>query len=131
MNPEIETQIVESWDAISAWAQKGGDFVAEQAPLVAWEIVAYGRAINTALFALCVIAMIAIVVIWWRVKSRFGEGDIDDCLDTMVPLTIALCVPAFPLVFVAVSSSDNMLKSWFAPRLYVLEYVADLVGVMA
>jgi len=29
MTPEIETRIIELWDAIAAWAQKGGEFVVD------------------------------------------------------------------------------------------------------
>lgn len=139
MNPEIETRIVESWDAISAWAQQGGEFLAEQAPLVAWEIVAYGRAYNTSTVAVCVLALVAYAVwvrIAWSIAKRSAEknhGTPDE--DLMVPLCIGTFVLGFATIIPSfcglASHAEPAIKAWFAPRLYVLEYVADLVGVMA
>ncbi len=106
-------------------AEKGADFVMEQAPEVAKEIVAYGRATSTIPVVACAVVFIAGVVacrmLWKRLPA--GERSIDD----MRPIALFALVPSLLSVVVAVHYIDDLSKVWFAPRLYLIEYIRTLL----
>ena len=129
MTPTLNDRINESWDAIHSWAQGAGEFVAEQAPLVAWETVAYGRAVNTLGVVIGLLLMLTLPLFLWcllrSVKDQESEVKLAAAIATGF-MALAGTIGGGATLY---ETLPDMLKSWFAPRLYVLEYVADLIGM--
>jgi len=107
-------------------AEKAGDFAIEQAPLVAQEVVAYGQATSTAIVVIFVILVLACFRYVPRGIAKLDDSD-DATLATHLPVVIGL--PFVTLMFAMFASNhfDDFFKSWFAPRLYLIEYIRDAI----
>lgn len=125
MKPEIEQKLVEYLTALESLMKDGKDLAIEQAPEVAKEIVSYGFA-SSAFFAVlftglfCVVAVVSIKVSLMIYKK---EED---------PFVFFLAVIALGLgsLFFGVPANINAqdaAKAYFAPRLYVIDYLRSEV----
>lgn len=109
------------------------EFLLDQAPLVVRDLVAMGRAEMTLWLVGWILSL---AMACWSVRrfSRlvrrnwedadeptavfFGFGMFGLCIWAVVSLTgIACCLHGF-------------ITAWFAPRIFVIEYVADMLGTM-
>lgn len=131
---ENTERIKESLADILEWAKEGAEtgagFIAEQAPLVCQEIVMLGRVHNTVLFVGYAILVAVSVYLGSRAfeagfKADWYRGD------EYVAATILQGIPAIATGLVGSICAFNDLRelclAWFAPRLYVIEYISDLV----
>lgn len=104
-------------------AQAAQNFSQEQIPLVAQEIVAYGRAVET---GSAVASIFALSVIGYAFKKTFQWIKKEDAWDAS-PLLALFSIPAIPSILWTFESFDGALMAWFAPRLYLIEYVSNLI----
>lgn len=108
-------------DYLGEVTKQGVDFASDQIPLVAREIAVYGAVTGWALVGTGIIGWC--LVAWFirkyqrAPKSLFDDGGGWICAAAVV----AVCS-----CFLIGGGGDRAIKATFAPRLYVLEYVADL-----
>lgn len=115
-------------DSVPAAVERLLHFVEEQTPLFAHDVVAYGRAVGV--FHLLLTAFFTWLVIFaWRkayvngFDSKVTRGECSFELVTSV-------VSSFPFVITTISLlcySGDYLKAWFAPRLYLVDYITSLI----
>lgn len=106
--------------------QSGKDFVLEQAPLVVQEMVMFGRVWHACCF-LCGLILVAIALyitkrVWSYVAAK-GYDTPPEIMLTAFPVFICL-VPGIGIIS---SSARPLIQSIFAPRLYVLSQVSELL----
>lgn len=100
--------------------EKGNQFVLEEAPPLAKEIVTYGRVVH--ILWIIIALMIAFSVYKLAPKVKEAWKDLDNVFmgvggliycggGTIVSVVMILC------------NVESAVKVWFAPRLYLLDYV--------
>lgn len=125
MNEEAKKQLMEFATKLLQGLEKGGDFVAEQAPLVVQEIVAYGRASSTVAAVLLVAATVAWVwFVWRRVYPWFDDGGPYSGREFGFS---AACIPIVALPLATAFAIHSAILAWFAPRLYVIAYLREFI----
>lgn len=129
---QLLTKLNEVLDWAGAKAGAGEAFIEQQAPLIAREIVTCGRFVHTVPSFLLIIWAISALLISkrlgrWKTKldgqNRWTE---DQCIG----MTLSWGgVSAASLLFGIVwfSHLSSLSKAWFAPRLYIIEYVSKLL----
>jgi len=128
MDEDVEEKVIESIDKVQSWLDKGGEFAAEQAPLVVNEIIAVGYIENGIGLAAAVFGITVCLLFLWRgwcyfsLTSEFNNGK-----ETLWFLAM-LCSGIFGFVFAIMipASIHGLLFVHFAPRLYVLEELSKL-----
>ena len=113
--------------------EKGGQFVLEQAPPLAREIVTYGRVANTTSLAIC-LTIVAVCLHFWfkRVPKILSDKEKLSHCGELYGRHVAQMIAhgLFGVVFsiLAFCEMFDAIKAWFAPRLYLLEYVGRLIN---
>lgn len=123
MDPVLQAKLTEILDYLLQTTKAGVDFASQQLPLIAWEQVAFARAWYTVVTTLCV--LMGGVLLWRWPKIR--EYDKTLCIaDRGLPTTVATV--AFVVLGIAtVMNLHAALQVWFAPRVYLLNWAAELV----
>lgn len=120
MNEEIKTEALASINQLISYIQTGakqaGDFVVEQTPLLVQEILTYNGIISGGLSLLGVVLFIVGVIVVF--KSKWDEPRL-----TNIPFVILAVISQ--VVFW--ENIGTFLKITFAPRLYLIEYVSELI----
>ena len=124
MDDQLQQQLAAYLKEIATAARAGADFAIEQAPLVVQEKIAYARVSETAFCVLAVLgAFIAAQAFVWG--TREGGMDADNPLAFVAQLAGGiLCVV---LTIGSLAQLNTVMLVWFAPRLYILEWVMGLL----
>jgi uncharacterized membrane protein YjdF len=121
MNEQLQKELAAWLGQLRNAADASASFAIEQAPLIIQEKVAYGRALHTALAVLFVVTLVVgIVALYKASKSNLDDaGAVATSAVCGMGLFIFLCTGDmwFPQLF----------QVWFAPRLYVIEWLAGLL----
>jgi heme/copper-type cytochrome/quinol oxidase subunit 2 len=130
MNDQIKAEVLSWLKEIAAAVKAGADFIGQQAPLVVQEKVSYARIDYTAWFTVGAIMLIAGVVLFFkavkvsqRVDERWNWSN-----QKMSDFWMRMG-PAIPLLFIGFfaffATADTVLMVWFAPRVYILEWLMN------
>jgi hypothetical protein len=121
----LKEQAYEMLSALISAATQAGDFIKDQIPLVIQELLAF----NTVKYAVLVVvgaAVTAVGVFWIRYcLKKYEEAD-DEWSDwnfATIPGFVAAPIGVTILVVYVVS----LLKITIAPRVWLIEYAAELV----
>lgn len=129
MNPELQKELLTWLSSMREAAQGGINFALTQAPLVVQEKVLYGRITATAwlVFSLGVLLFGSYWTrrVWTWIWAESKKRDFDGGEVFASVAVTATCVIA-PLGFVC-SCFDEAVKLWFAPRLYIVEWLSGLL----
>ena len=102
---------------------KAKDFAVDQAPEVVSQLLNYNMAVWFAWTALW--SVFLVVSVWGLYKFIVLVEDDDD----YVPgVALTVCTTAFFITCVWSTVFDGWLKIWLAPKVWLLEYAANLVG---
>jgi len=120
LNSDNQQKLNDSLSSLLDWAKSAGDFVAGQVPLVAQEIIHFGIA-SYAFF--CVLAVVGIVYGLWALPKVAKQTDpyIELLLETSGLASVMFGVVAL------LRCGYMLLMVTFAPRLYLIEYLSNLV----
>lgn len=133
MEKELQGNLVEILSSIQAATGKAADFAMEQLPDIAQSYVAYGR-ISSSVFALAAIAAaaasfhIAYNKGWNNKSATHKDGwQKGDWHDSRIAFTIigSICLVFASMVCVPVI--NEALLVWFAPKVWLLKELAQLV----
>lgn len=101
-------------------AVEGGKMVAEQLPDIAYQYVAYGRAINSVYIAIAV----GLMFIGWRVarkmNSNMGESE-------FFGRVFGGILPGVVGGVVFLVNLKDFIMVWFAPKVWLIMEIAELV----
>lgn len=97
--------------------KEGISFIQGQLPDVVYQLVVYNRVLCTLGFLFGIFLILLCV---YAVK-KFSKGEWD------WEFSPVLVVPFIGSVFMIFGSTSEMLKLWFAPKIWLIEYAADLL----
>lgn len=139
MNDELTNKLNESGAELLDWmkgaAENGGDFVAEQAPLLATEIVAWHfwssvfcAGVGVAFVVLFLIA----AFVFFRVATsctsdQFSDGHPKAVLG-VIGGSACVLVAAMILGLAVVGNTYEAIKASVAPRIVLIEYAGKALG---
>lgn len=107
-----------------AAAETAGDFVVQEAPIVVEQLLAWNFAFSLIWFiggATMFMITVIYTALFWRKKWHQGDDEL------MGGLGIALPVVSTAIATFLVCCNLTWLKIAIAPKLYLLEYAADLI----
>ena len=128
----------ERLESILVWLEEAvkvtGEFLTEQTPLVVQEVLVYHRMYYTTgvVIALLLITSSAFRL-WWNwdallVKVRWSYGDEKPDLSGEACFHyVSMALPTFIGLMLMGMAFDSFLKVWFAPRLFLLEWIRRFV----
>jgi hypothetical protein len=124
MNTEEEL-LADGLIEIISWVKSNPDDSVTK-PLLVGEIVAYGRAYLS--FIYMVVIAFCVISVFCALKG-FKEGLSLDWgqlkkLTPQLTLGIVGCVSSFALL---VMRADSLMQVWFAPRMYVIDKITQIV----
>jgi len=116
---------------IRVLAEKAGQFVLDQAPPLAREIVTYGRVFHTFWAVVCSIVILSCVYLWYvrmprllRSPENMHNGELKARYAAPVAIQTIIGVISF---IAMIFNAHYCVLAWFAPRLYIVNYVSKLL----
>lgn len=127
MNPDLQKQLAELLAKLMAATEQGAEWAAGQIPPLVAEKILFGRVWETSLLLLLLLALLLAsrVGFPFLIKgSRDWQGDGEEFAWVGLFVLSAASVAA---VISAIHAFKAALLVWFAPRLYVVEWLKGLV----
>jgi len=109
--------------------EKTGEFLGSEIPEIAHQILRFGLAegiLRVIFYCLFVVLFLYIASYIKKIINNSDEPEGDKVFFVAVVYVIT-CVPLSITLFAIVRRTTEILKIWLAPKLYLLEYAADLV----
>ncbi len=131
MDDATKDQLSRFVENLNTAVERGAEFTMEQTPLVAQEMVAYGRAYYTVLVTASALAFAIGGILLYRHSHKWCKvlSDTQNSAEFAAAfsklLVVVLMVPIAGGC--AMANLDMCLKVWFAPRLYIIEEIARLL----
>ena len=123
MNEKIENNIEEILNYIHNGIKNAGDFVVEQTPLLIQEILTYNLIFHGSLVGVGVfIIFVAICFSLYFIRKIDWKDD-----NHVIPFVIFNAFVWFVSLCLVFKNIFVVVKIYFAPRIYLLEYVSDLI----
>jgi len=122
VDPELQKQLAELLRALLANAQDAATWAKAEIPLLVQEKIAFGRAWETTGLVLFLVGVGGLALAWRKWNAHQFDDD-DDKVGVAVALTFASIVMG---TFTGSQLHDTLLV-WFAPRLYILEWLIGMV----
>lgn len=123
MNEELEQQLISALDVINTWVQEGATFAVEQAPLVVTELLHWTLISNALTVVVCSVFVWMLLFARSHMAYRFKWNSSEDVFGSWSIVFLSSFVP----VLIALDSIYTAIKVWVAPRLFLLEWIADKV----
>lgn len=115
----MKEKILENLNYFLEYIKQGTDFIKDQAPLYVQEIVTYHCTLYTSLVIIGVIGIIICIIF---IKKALKYNSYDD-------LSIFAMIIGIISAFFVFLNFSPMLKTWLAPRVFVMDYIMQLVGM--
>ena len=129
LTPDNQKLLNDSLGSILEWAKAAGDFVQGQAPLIAQEIITFGRVAAWVQvgFGLLLLVFTGLLVFMLQRHIRKHE-DMLDCEPLFViPGGLVALIGGIGGMALVFDNALIAMKATFAPRLYLIEYVSALI----
>ena len=129
MNTETDKQIAEILKKGLEAAEKSGNFVIEQAPDLVKQLITY-KTIETSICVLIEITLMYLIFIYFKYLYKKNNEDSDFIPENAfhgVGIIITSLMGIF-LFFVFINDISNLIQLIFAPKIYLLEYIAKLLS---
>lgn len=127
MDPKLSEQLQQTLAALLANAQDAAAWTKGQIPLLVQEKIVFGRVWNTAMLVLCC----AIAVVAFRTAKHFyciADASRDSRYDIWPErpgglLNVIASITCLVATAFAMGFSYDVALVWFAPRLYIVEWL--------
>ena len=129
MNAETDKQIAEILKKGLEAAEKSGNFVIEQAPDLVKQLITY-KTVETSICVLIEITLMYLIFIYFKYLYKKNNEDSDFIPENAfhgVGIIITSLMGIF-LFFVFINDISNLIQLIFAPKIYLLEYIAQLLS---
>lgn len=138
---DAQKLVNEASDTIIKYLNMTGEFVSEQAPLLAQEIIRYGVWWNLIVALFWSIPLIIIFIVEYKLlkelTQRYKNYNAEPCIRPYIDGedTVGLCaliivvsgiLSLYPIITTCLHFADSF-KALFAPRLYILEEIGKLL----
>lgn len=129
MNTETDKQIAEILKKGLEVAEKSGNFVIEQAPDLVKQLITY-KTIETSICVLIEITLMYLIFRYFKYlyKKTNENSDFISDNELHVGAIIITFVLSIFLFFVFIYDISNLIQLIFAPKIYLLEYIALLLS---
>ena len=129
MNAETDKQIAEILKKGLEAAEKSGNFVIEQAPDLVKQLITY-KTVETSICVLIEITLMYLIFIYFKYLYKKNNEDSDFIPENAfhgVGIIITSLMGIF-LFFAFITDISNLIQLIFAPKIYLLEYIAKLLS---
>ena len=129
MNSETDKQIAEILKKGLEAAEKSGNFVIEQAPDLVKQLITY-KTVETSICVLIEISLMYLIFRYIKYLHKKNNEDSDFIFDNefhIIGMMITSLMGIF-LFFVFINDISDLIKLIFAPKIYLLEYIAQLLS---
>ena len=129
MNAETDKQIAEILKKGLEAAEKSGNFVIEQAPDLVKQLITY-KTVETSICVLIEITLMYLIFRYFKYLYKKNNEDSDFIPENAfhgVGIIITSLMGIF-LFFVFINDISNLIQLIFAPKIYLLEYIAKLLS---
>ena len=129
MNAETDKQIAEILKKGLEVAEKSGNFVIEQAPDLVKQLITY-KTVETSICVLIEITLMYLIFRYFKYLYKKNNEDSDFIPKNAfhgVGIIITSLMGIF-LFFVFINDISNLIQLIFAPKIYLLEYIAKLLS---
>lgn len=129
MNAETDKQIAEILKKGLEAAEKSGNFVIEQAPDLVKQLITY-KTVETSICVLIEITLMYLIFRYFKYLYKKNNEDSDFIPENAfhgVGIIITSLMGIF-LFFVFINDISNLIQLIFAPKIYLLEYIAQLLS---
>lgn len=123
MDPKLTEQLQETLAALLANAQDAAAWTKGQLPALVQEKILFGRINETVQWLLCLVAFYVTARFCLKAFARFGRDDEPGWLIGGVFAGAGAIV----FMFTTAWQTQQMLMAWFAPRLYIVEWLMEQV----
>ena len=135
MDDETKTQLNRFLGNMNSAIEAGTDLAVEQFPLVVQDIITWGRLYHTGCLAFVLAAVIGLCWYWKTRGIAIAKKAIAEEEECVIPGFQVMIALAFATIIVftvggcVVETHLSLcLKAWFVPRLYVIEYISNLIS---
>ena len=129
MNTETDKQIAEILKKGLEAAEKSGNFVIEQAPDLVKQLITY-KTVETSICVLIEITLMYLIFRYFKYLYKKNNEDSDFIPENAfhgVGIIITSLMGIF-LFFVFINDISNLIQLIFAPKIYLLEYITQLLS---
>ena len=129
MNTETDKQIAEILKKGLEVAEKSGNFVIEQAPDLVKQLITY-KTIETSISVLIEITLMYLIFRYFKYLYKKNNEDSDFISDSefhIAGIVITSLIGIFSFLAFIIEIS-NLIQLIFAPKIYLLEYIAKLLS---
>ncbi len=129
MNAETDKQIAEILKKGLEVAEKSGNFVIEQAPDLVKQLITY-KTIETSICVLIEITLMYLIFRYFKYLYKKNNEESYFMFDNEFHIT-GMIITSFIgifLFFVFINDISNLIQLIFAPKIYLLEYIAKFLG---
>ena len=123
MNEKIENNIEQILNYLQEGVETAGSFVVEQTPLLIQEILTYNLIFHGILVGFGILIAVTLISITLYVLPKLDRNNVDQVMTFIIGNLLGWGA-SIALIFCNVFAA---IKIYFAPRLYLLEYVSDLI----
>ena len=126
MNTETDKQIAEILKKGLEVAEKSGNFVIEQAPDLVKQLITY-KTIETSICVLIEITLMYLIFRYFKYLYKKTNENSDFISDNGLHVGAIIITSALImfLFFVFIYDISNLIQLIFAPKIYLLEYIAQ------
>ena len=129
MNAETDKQIAEILKKGLEVAEKSGNFVIEQAPDLVKQLITY-KTIETSIYVLIEITLMYLIARYFKYlykKNNENSSFISENSFHVIGIIISFMASIF-FFFAFIIDISNLIELIFAPKIYLLEYIAKLLS---
>ena len=129
MNAETDKQIAEILKKGLEAAEKSGNFVIEQAPDLVKQLITY-KTVETSICVLIEITLMYLIFRYFKYLYKKNNEDSDFIIYDefhIIGMIITSLMGIF-LFFAFITDISNLIQLIFAPKIYLLEYIAKLLS---
>lgn len=123
MDPNLTAQLQQLLAAMLSNVQDGATWAKGQIPLLVQEKIAFGRAWELALLVL----LLALLIGMWRgAYPAWKTHDFEDEVSSGMVGIFLVALPTLLLIIFSIEQVHDVLLVWFAPRLYIVEWLVGM-----
>lgn len=123
MDPELSKQLQQLLAALLQNTQDAAIWAKAEIPLLVQEKIAFGRAWNTSMLVISTL----LLLVCYHGFNRWRAHKFHDSDNKALACFFGVVVPAVVASIMFLVSLRFTLLAWFAPRIYILEWLIDMV----
>jgi hypothetical protein len=129
VNDQIKSEALNWLVSLRGTAEKAQAFALDQTPDVLRDLVTIGRLESTAcvIFGM-VFMLVAVGLMRWASRQNFSEWDGDAGMLGFFLSVLGIGIGVIAGLVMICNNFHNFVTAWFAPRIYIIETLTNLIG---